>query len=309
MVPRYRSLIQDPSRWEHFDLRAGDIVISTPPKAGTTWTQVLVAMLVFAGPDLPDRLSTISPWIDQTIHPIDEVTARLDAQRHRRFVKTHTPLDGIPWHPDVAYVVVGRDPRDITVSWDHHMGNIDVWKVVEMRGAAVGNDDLDDLPELPPLRDDPAERFVDFLVYEGHNGIPNLQTVLHHYDDAWSRRVHDNVVLCHYADYLSDLPAELVRLATALDMPVSHDAAVRWCASASIEAMRARAVDVMPNADSIFVDAEQFFRRGGGGEWRAYVSDELLARYERRVAELVDPDVAAWAHGGRRAGIDPTPRD
>ena len=33
---RYRSLMHDNVRWEHFRLRRGDVVISTPPKAGTT---------------------------------------------------------------------------------------------------------------------------------------------------------------------------------------------------------------------------------------------------------------------------------
>ena len=42
------------------------------------------------------------------------------------------------------------------------------------------------------------------------------------------------------------------------------------------------------------------------GEWRARLSAADLAAYEARVAELVGPDLAAWAHGGRLAsGVDP----
>ena len=95
---RYRSLIQDNARWDGFEFRPSDIVISTPPKCGTTWTQMLCALLIFDGPEFPAPLSQLSPWLDQTIRPLDEVCAAYDAQQHRRFIKTHTPLDGLPLH-------------------------------------------------------------------------------------------------------------------------------------------------------------------------------------------------------------------
>ena len=49
-----------------------------------------------------------------------------------------------------------------------------------------------------------------------------------------------------------------------------------------------------------------FFRSGASGEWRERVSAADLAGYEARVSELVGPELAAWAHGGRLAsGVDP----
>src|SRR4051812_44551059 len=126
MTVRYRSLISDNARWDGFTFRPSDIVISTPPKCGTTWTQMLCALLVFDGPDFPAPLSQISPWLDQSLRPLDEVYARYEAQRHRRFIKTHTPLDGVPMPDDVTYVVVGRDPRDVMISMEHHWANMDL---------------------------------------------------------------------------------------------------------------------------------------------------------------------------------------
>src|ERR1043165_4069581 len=117
---RYRSLVADSARWDGFPFRTGDIVISTPPKCGTTWTQMLTALLIFEGPDFPDRLSVISPWLDMDLTPVDEIYDRLAAQTHRRFIKTHAPLDGIPRDERVTYVVVGRDPRDVFLSMGGH---------------------------------------------------------------------------------------------------------------------------------------------------------------------------------------------
>ena len=115
---RYRSADEDSGRWHGFAFRPGDIVISTRSKSGTTWMQMICALLVFQTPDLPARLSRLSPWLDWLGTPLDDVVAHLEAQPHRRIVKTHTPLDGVPFRDDVHYVVVGRDPRDVAVSWD-----------------------------------------------------------------------------------------------------------------------------------------------------------------------------------------------
>src|SRR3954454_2581690 len=143
---RYRSIVADSGRWDGFAFRAGDVVISTPPKCGTTWTQMLCALLIFDGPQLPAPLSEVSLWLDMSLRPLAEVTATFAAQTHRRFIKTHTPLDGLPLHPDVTYLVVGRDPRDVAISYEHHAANIDFDRVLELRAAAVGNADLAELP-------------------------------------------------------------------------------------------------------------------------------------------------------------------
>lgn len=48
------------------------------------------------------------------IHTRDEVYARLAAQGHRRVIKTHLPLNEIPCHSQVKYVVIARHPLDAT---------------------------------------------------------------------------------------------------------------------------------------------------------------------------------------------------
>ena len=54
---RYRSPDEDSARWLEFEFRAGDIVISTRSKSGTTWMQMICALLVFQTPDLPAPLA------------------------------------------------------------------------------------------------------------------------------------------------------------------------------------------------------------------------------------------------------------
>src|SRR4051812_7692060 len=125
-VRRYEGTVFDSSRWDGLELRPGDIIISTPPKCGTTWTQMICALLVLQEPELPQPLDRLSPWIDMVTRARTEVFAELAAQTHRRFIKTHTPLDGIANNPTVTYICVGRDPRDAALSMHRHIDNMDI---------------------------------------------------------------------------------------------------------------------------------------------------------------------------------------
>src|SRR5947199_9292067 len=91
----YRNHHLDSTRWDGFVPRDDDIVVTTAYKAGTTWTQRIVAALVFGGRPLPASLGELSPWIDaRFFEPIEPMLERVEAQRHRRFVKSHLPVDG-----------------------------------------------------------------------------------------------------------------------------------------------------------------------------------------------------------------------
>ena len=305
MKVQYRSLMMDNARWESFELRPSDIVISTPPKCGTTWTQMLCAMLVFDGPEFPAPLSELSPWLDQSIRPIEDVRAIYAAQENRRFIKTHTPLDGLPIQDDVTYVVVGRDPRDVMISMEHHFANMDLDRVLALRDEAVGNDDLDTLPPRPTISEDPGERFRAFVRTTEH-GLMSLTSVMHHLDTGWQLRHRPNIVMCHYADYSADLPGEIIRLADALDISMTPDRAQALAAEASLDRMRDRAADLLPNAGAIWRDDRAFFRAGSFGEWSSRANDEDLAEYDTIVRSIASAELAAWAHDGRLAsGVDP----
>ena len=267
---------------------------------------MLCALLIFGGPEFPGPLGEISPWLDQTVRNLDEVRALYRDQTHRRFIKTHTPLDGIPIRDDVTYLVVGRDPRDLLVSMEHHWENMDLERVLALRDQAVGNDDLESLPVRPPVSDDPVERFHEYVRQTEYTGAVNLRGVLHHLDTAWERRDAGNVAMFHYADYLADLPRELCRLARTLGIAITETRARELAAEASLSRMRTRANDVAPNAGAIWKDTAAFFRSGGSGEWRARVTDADLDEYDAVVSATVGYDLAQWVHRGRiLSGIEP----
>lgn len=113
----YKDTLTDSRRWGAFTPRDGDIVVSTPPKCGTTWTQAILAMLITGDPLVDAQTSMKSPWIDISFRDVAEVMARLEAQEHRRQVKTHTPFDGVPYWPQMRYITVYRHPIDVHFSF------------------------------------------------------------------------------------------------------------------------------------------------------------------------------------------------
>ncbi|MCV7121750.1 sulfotransferase domain-containing protein [Mycobacterium lacus] len=296
--------MSDNLRWDALALREGDIVISAPPKCGTTWTQRLVSLLVFDGPHLPGPMQLISPWLDLTAAPIEEVVAALDAQQHRRFIKTHTPLDGLVLDDRVTYIGVGRDPRDAAVSMLLDRDRMRaLHEAAGPRGERFAPPGLDFVGEYSPL--DVLRKWMEGPI-RPTQGIASLATILHHYGSVWSRRHLPNVAMFHYADYRVDLVGELVRLAAALSVDLGRDRAEALARHATLDAMRARAAELAPEAPHGVRPGKErtkndpFFRAGGRGEWRQIFTEAEHRRYPGRAAELAGPDLLAWAHEGRR---------
>jgi aryl sulfotransferase len=290
---RYRSADEDSARWLGFPFRPGDIVISTRSKSGTTWMQMICALLVFGTPQLPEPLSELSPWLDWLITPREVVYARLEAQRHRRFIKTHTPLDGIPIDSLATYIVVGRHPLDMAVSLYHQGNNMNRERLRELTGQPAPSQPGPAKPRRP-VRDwlvawiDSDDRPADEL--------DSLPGVLWHLSDAWARRDQPNIVLMHYDDLSSDLSGQMRRLATLLGITVPQDTWPSLVRSATFEQMRASAARSAPDPAGVLRDPVAFFRRGSSGAGREVLSAEELAHYYQRAARLASPELLAWLH-------------
>jgi len=287
----YRSDDEDSARWMGFPFRAGDIVISTRSKSGTTWMQMICALLVFGSPELPAPLSDLSPWLDWLVAPRHEVVKRLEAQTHRRFIKTHTPLDGLPLDRRATYIVVARQPLDMAVSLYHHGDNLDrdLMRNLIDRGVEGSASPFEARPELP-------EWLRSWIEWDGPPAerLDSLVGVMWHLSDAWSRRNDGNVLLVHYDDLANDLDGEMRRLALRLDLAISEDNWSEVVAAATFEAMRDRADHLAPGPDGVLKSRKAFFRRGSSGAGARILSGEVAATYEARLRDLAPSDLLAW---------------
>ena len=297
-LARYRSIVADSARWKGFVFRDGDIVISAPVKCGTTWVQMICALLIFRQKIFHTTLDLISPWVDMLTRPLSEVVSDLGAQQHRRFLKSHTPLDGLPFDKRVTYVCVGRDPRDVALSYIHHTANMDVNAFLIARQMAVGLDDVADLmPEWPSVR--PDSMHEGFWQWVDSPRSPGLRATVHHLRTFWQARERPNVVLLHYDDLRADLEGHMRQLAARLRVNVPEALWPELVRAATFEDMRTRADEIVPNStEGLWYDNARFFNKGVSGEWRKLLDERDLRRYRARIMELAEPDLAAWMHSG-----------
>ena len=309
LVRRYAGTMYDSNRWDGFELRPGDIIIAPPPKCGTTWTQMICALLILQEPELPLPLNRLSPWIDMETRARTEVFADLQAQRHRRFIKTHTPLDGIPNDPTVTYICVGRDPRDVALSIDHHIDNMDIGAFLKVReqAAAIDGIELGPLRAQPPRPDGQRDRFWQWVDDETpstqigsslRRTVEHLQTFRDAADDL-------DVVHLHYDDLKADLNGQMRKLAARLGIDVEEHRWPRLVQAATFESMRSRADTTVPDAGpEQWIDPAAFFSHGTSGQWRNLLDNADLGRYATRVRALASDDLVDWVH---REAIDSDP--
>ena len=296
---RYQTVIWDSARWDGFAFRDDNIVISTPPKSGTTWMQMICALLVFGSPEFDRDLGELSPWLDLVMQPREAVVAALEAQRHRRFIKTHIPLTGLPFDPRVSYVCVGRDPRDVGISWGNHVANMDVPATQKARDAAGLPAAEKVLPAVPPAEDaSERDRFRHWMLDDTPvaDSGSSLRFTLHHLATFWGARDSSNMILVHYDDLKADLPGEMRRLAQRLDITVPESAWPSLERAATFDDMREHAGRLIPDSGLAKRDKKRFFNRGASGQWRDVLEDDHLREYAAPVAELAAPDLLGWVH-------------
>ena len=276
----YQNPIFDSARWDSYRARPDDILIATPPKCGTTWMQRIVSCLVFGSSRLPDDLDSLSPWFDYLLRDadLDALLARLEAQRHRRFVKTHLPADGLPELPEtVRYVFVARDLRDAVLSFHNQMWHSreafpgipgdprEFWRLVFSGGTIAG----------------------DFVIRDMFTGP--LAT-------WWQRRNDPRVLMVHYQDMLDDLEGQMRRVAGHLGITIPEETWPELVNACRFETMRADSARLVPPVPA--EDGEQwFFHRGTSGQWRGTVTDEDLALYAESVASL-PAGLRSWLEPG-----------
>jgi aryl sulfotransferase len=298
---RYHNTVMDSARWAKVAFREGDIVISTPAKCGTTWAQMICALLIFQTPELPRPLSELSAWPDFLVRRIEDLISALEGQRHRRFMKTHTPLDGLPYDERVTYLCVGRDPRDVAISWDHHVSNQDWSTVLAKRAAVVGaGEPAGSAPVAPVPAGSARDRFWAWVDNPDKNSI-GLARMLHHLTGFWQASDRPNVVLLHYDDLRQDLDGQMRELAARLRIDIVEPVWPELVRQATFDQMRGQARLVAPSPDH-WRDPDRFFHSGTSGQWRELLNADDLRRYFARVRELADPELAGWLH---REPVDP----
>lgn len=309
----YRTFTMDSHRWDGLEPRAGDIVICTYPKCGTTWTQRIVDLLIFQTPE-PRPVVDTAPWVDSVLfHSSDEDRTNLAGQAHRRFMKSHMPFDALPVWDQVKYIHVARDGRDACMSMHNHMLNMRP----EFRQRAI-TENMKDARFLAALAErgppkptaaDAHDHYLDWIeAAEGERTEAwGAELAFFEFETTyWRERSRPNLLLVHYNDLKADLAGEMARIAAFLDIVVPPGVMPSLVEAAGFEAMKRDAAAIVPMAEDVWNGgARQFIFKGANGRWREVLTENDVARYRTLAARKWSPDQAAWIAGGRLAAGEP----
>jgi len=279
----------DSTVWNEFKYRDDDIVINAYSKSGTTWVQQIVAQLIWMGAE-HINVSEVSPWIDCRFPSQNDRLKIVEAQTHRRFIKSHLPVDTLVFSPKARYIYIGRDGRDVLWSLYNHHRN---FKMEVIR-------DIDSVPERvgAPLGEAPSsvlEYFRDWLAKDGFPWWPYWPHIL----SWWEIKDLSNVMLLHFSNLKSDMPGEIRRIAAFLNIIIDEtkwDAILEHC---SFDYMKAHAAQSVPFGGSLFEGgAETFMHKGVNGRWRDVLTSQDIERYDQTATEKLGADCAYWLSTG-----------
>ena len=282
----------DSTIWNDLAFRDDDIVIATYAKSGTTWMQQIVAQLLFDGaPGI--AVAEMSPWVDLRVPPKDVKLPLLEAQTHRRFMKTHLPVDALRFSPKAKYLYIGRDGRDVVWSmYNHHFNANQTWY-----------DALNDTPGRvgPPIDRPPGDIRHYWREWMDGDGHP-FWSFWDNVRSWWAVRDLPNVKFVHFTNLKRDMAGEIRSIAAFLGIPINES---RWediVQHCSFDWMKKNATKSVPLGGAFWdAGAEVFINKGVNGRWTDTLTPEEVAEYEKRSRTELGDACAHWLATGEKS--------
>lgn len=284
--------------WEDFLAQGGftdgDIVVADPFKAGTTWTQRILQQILSNGEEHDAGLSDTSPWLDSSWGDHAEMLNVLKEQRaagHRRVIKSHLPADALPIGSEARYVFVGRNGKDLGISFHNYLHNFSESTMANInRIHAEWSGD----PTPLVIPEDMRQFFDLWLDTNGYQCCDLLDIMA----SWWKLKDEPNVLLVHYQNLKDDLPGQITRIAEFLSVDpgsLCMDAIVKHC---SFEYMSGRAEKMAPFGGEHMSNAKAFFHKGPKRDFRTELTSKQIQRFDRVALEKLGPECAQWLETG-----------
>lgn len=289
----------DSTIWNDFEFRGDDIIVGTYAKSGTTWMQQIIGQMLF-GPNPDLEVAEMSPWLDLRVPPKDVKLPEIAAQRHRRFLKTHLPVDALVFSPSAKYIYIGRDGRDVVWSmYNHHVNANRQWyEALNDTPGRIG-------PPIAPPPDDIRQYWRDWLDRDGHPFWPFWENVR----SWWAIRHLPNVLFVHFADLKRDMAGQMRRIGAFLEITIDEPKWPTIHEYCSFDWMKQHATKSVPLGGAFWDGGAQvFIHRGVNGRWTNTLTREDVTEYDQRANNELGTECARWlATGALRDSNTPPP--
>ncbi|KAJ8364382.1 hypothetical protein SKAU_G00132130 [Synaphobranchus kaupii] len=239
-----------------------DILIATYPKAGTTWTQEIVDLLLHNGDTEACRRGPItmrSPFLEIfSPPPIPSGLDLLCKMSPPRIIKTHLPIQLVPegfWENKCKVIYVARNAKDNLVSYFH-------FEKMNFTQPEPG----------------PWENYIQKFM----RGELAWGSWYDHVKGYWEEIEKRNILYLFYEDMKENPQREVERIKQYLDLSVTDDVIARIVELTSFEVMKKN-----PMANYSFIpkpvfdqSISPFMRKGEVGDWANHFSASQLKIFD-----------------------------
>lgn len=266
--------LHDPWILAHFQARSTDVLITTAPKAGTTWMQQILHQLRTGGDDRFEDIDAVVPWLERQRPPQSwqQVLRDFDALPDPRLFKTHCTWEQTPGREIARLILTVRDPRDCCISFYHHR--------MDMTDSALACHGM----ERPASLEAHVEEWLGAGAW-----FRNLAS-------WWPRRERDNVLMLRYSDLKADLPTAIRQIADFLGWPLTSRARERATEFSSFAWMKANSQRFSgrdADGNPLFRPGG-FVRKGETGDHESQLSPDQESRILCRCREALPADCLAY---------------
>ncbi|XP_053117515.1 sulfotransferase 1B1-like [Hemicordylus capensis] len=268
-IPLMEPIAQQWAPIENFEARPDDLLISTYPKAGTTWMQEIV-YLVLVGGDVEKAKQTPLhvriPFLEIcSPPPLPSGVDKLLNAPSPRVIKTHLPFQLVPksfWEKNCKMIYVARNAKDNLVSYYFF-------------------DQMNLTQPDPGPWDGYVTKFMEGTVPWG--------SWYDHVRRYWDEKENHRILYLFYEDMKEDLAREVQRVMDFLEVDLPEDVVQKIVHHTTFEVMKDNPManyDTVPN--TIFDKTKgTFMRKGEVGDWKNYFTvaqrETFDADYQRKM--------------------------
>nr|XP_032804094.1 sulfotransferase 1C1-like [Petromyzon marinus] len=275
-VPMLDFLADKWSCVEQLQARSDDLVIATYPKAGTTWMQEIVDLVINATDLAHNRRATIDDrmiFMEWSCGPGEPPELRsgvelLDEFPSPRVIKTHVPYKLFPssfWAKDCKVIYVARNAKDNAVSYFHF-------------------DRMNRQQPEPGSWEEYLPRFVAGSVPWG--------SWYDHVTGWWNARENHRILYFFYEDMKENPLREVSRVADFIERPLSERQLQEVVRLSSFSVMKNNPMSNYSHLPPALMDqtVSPFMRKGEVGDWKNHFSASQLEEFEQDYSKKMPAD-------------------
>ncbi|KAI4883924.1 hypothetical protein NFI96_029746 [Prochilodus magdalenae] len=284
-VPLMNLIAEKWSSISAFHPDPSDLLIATYPKAGTTWTQEIVDLLLHNGDaEACKRAPTVEriPFLEiQAPPPIPSGLELLNSMKPPRVIKTHLPTQLVPkgfWENKCKVIYVARNAKDNVVSYYHF-----------------------DRMNLTQPEPGPWEEYV----HKFMRGKLGWGSWYEHVKGYWRERERRNILYLFFEDMKETHPScfvpqlknprrEIERIMRYLDLSVTDDVIDKIVQLTSFKVMKDNPMANYTFIPKIVFDhsISAFMRKGEVGDWTNHFTPAQSQMFDEDYArQMADVDI------------------